>query len=114
MLLYIEANAKLCKPQNAIIIGMLGLVQSFKFWPTELPVSDAIPHYESAFIIFPSSSLTLPNPIYFLMVDQAQPDIPELIPIWTPDNTAPHRNPITKAGPPAIPMRTIGPINYIK
>jgi hypothetical protein len=60
---------------------------------------------------FPSSSLIFPSPIYFLTADQAQPDIPELQPICTPDITDPHIKPVTSAGPPAIPINTIGPIS---
>jgi hypothetical protein len=51
--------------------------------------------------------------IYLLTDDHAHPDKPELNPTWIPESTVPQRNPITSNGPPAIPIRTIGPINYV-
>lgn len=53
------------------------------------------------------------NVIYFLTVVHAFPDIPELKLNCIPDITVPHRNPITSYGPPAMPMTTMGPNNYI-
>jgi hypothetical protein len=52
-----------------------------------------------------------PKPIYFFTAVQAQPDIPELQPICTPDSTEPHMKPVINAGPPAIPINIIGPIS---
>ena len=106
---YMEANAKLWSPQNAIINGSDRLMLYFNAKPTELPTSAALDQSESCFIGFPSSSLRLANPIYFFMLAHPHPDIPELRPIWIPEITVPQRKPIETEGPPAIPIKIIGP-----
>lgn len=94
-------------------MGVEGATQSFKGKPTEYPTSAALPHYESAFTTLPYWSCILLNVIYFLTVVHAFPDIPELKLNCIPDITVPHRNPITSYGPPAMPITTMGPNNYI-
>ena len=111
MFVYIVAKTKLCKLQYTKIRGIEGHRESFRGWPIELPMSAAFPQSESGFIEFPSSSRMLLNPIYFFIVVHAHPDIPVLMPIGIPEITVPQMKPVTKEGPPAIPINTIGPSN---
>lgn len=80
MLLYIAPKQKFCSPQYTTINGSAVPTQSFKGCPIELPTPAALSQSDPDFIGFPSSSRMLLNPIYFLIVVQAHPDMLELNP----------------------------------